>query len=432
MRLTPDQIKQGIKHSARSVRNASIAYFADSFNTDPDIMPLIIQAVEEHGWDDAFDFCYLIQRLPQTEATVLWLIEQLEQRGPSQNDENDFLTSWLLEVLANAAPPLLQAQEQRILELGVVDEDMRKAIRDRIALHGLDPETLWRELEELCDHNKSKDYLPDEDIDHAHRLVEAMGRHPNVFDARVIERLGQDIDDYSDNPMIWMEPFLVQLTGELRLEQAVPLVLKRAQEDEVVASREAMWSLARIGTDAVVDALTDVSQKGDWDFRYHTAEILGIVHTDRALERCLGLLQEEKEVDIQCRLAQSALMHFSDEAIQPVRRFAVNDNLDPDDTIEVRSVFIGVTTLMGIDFPERGQWQEDADQYAEFQQGWYTKQNADEEAADPAEDDFANLLPPSATVIHEGPKTGRNDPCPCGSGKRYKQCCLKRRNGKGK
>jgi len=23
-----------------------------------------------------------------------------------------------------------------------------------------------------------------------------------------------------------------------------------------------------------------------------------------------------------------------------------------------------------------------------------------------------------------GPKVGRNDPCPCGSGKKYKQCCL--------
>jgi hypothetical protein len=23
-------------------------------------------------------------------------------------------------------------------------------------------------------------------------------------------------------------------------------------------------------------------------------------------------------------------------------------------------------------------------------------------------------------------KTGRNDPCPCGSGKKYKQCCLAR------
>ncbi len=27
------------------------------------------------------------------------------------------------------------------------------------------------------------------------------------------------------------------------------------------------------------------------------------------------------------------------------------------------------------------------------------------------------------TVVREGPKIGRNDPCPCGSGKKYKKCC---------
>lgn len=29
----------------------------------------------------------------------------------------------------------------------------------------------------------------------------------------------------------------------------------------------------------------------------------------------------------------------------------------------------------------------------------------------------------SITVVRSGPKVGRNDPCPCGSGKKYKQCC---------
>ncbi len=28
-----------------------------------------------------------------------------------------------------------------------------------------------------------------------------------------------------------------------------------------------------------------------------------------------------------------------------------------------------------------------------------------------------------ATFVREGPKIGRNDPCPCGSGKKYKHCC---------
>jgi uncharacterized protein YecA (UPF0149 family) len=27
--------------------------------------------------------------------------------------------------------------------------------------------------------------------------------------------------------------------------------------------------------------------------------------------------------------------------------------------------------------------------------------------------------------VHKGEKVGRNDPCPCGSGKKFKQCCAK-------
>jgi preprotein translocase subunit SecA len=30
------------------------------------------------------------------------------------------------------------------------------------------------------------------------------------------------------------------------------------------------------------------------------------------------------------------------------------------------------------------------------------------------------------TVRRTKPKIGRNDPCPCGSGKKYKKCCMAR------
>ena len=32
-------------------------------------------------------------------------------------------------------------------------------------------------------------------------------------------------------------------------------------------------------------------------------------------------------------------------------------------------------------------------------------------------------LQPIETVVRASPKIGRNDPCPCGSGKKYKKCC---------
>ena len=51
------------------------------------------------------------------------------------------------------------------------------------------------------------------------------------------------------------------------------------------------------------------------------------------------------------------------------------------------------------------------------------KRERDYQGQLPGEDEEA--LPPPAEPIHVDGKPKRNDPCPCGSGKKYKQCCGK-------
>jgi len=41
--------------------------------------------------------------------------------------------------------------------------------------------------------------------------------------------------------------------------------------------------------------------------------------------------------------------------------------------------------------------------------------------ADPS---LPRVSPPVQPVVHRGEKVGRNDPCPCGSGKKFKKCCF--------
>jgi hypothetical protein len=41
----------------------------------------------------------------------------------------------------------------------------------------------------------------------------------------------------------------------------------------------------------------------------------------------------------------------------------------------------------------------------------------------PASDSKLHLAAPSSQIKRTTPKTGRNEPCPCGSGKKYKKCC---------
>jgi preprotein translocase subunit SecA len=50
-----------------------------------------------------------------------------------------------------------------------------------------------------------------------------------------------------------------------------------------------------------------------------------------------------------------------------------------------------------------------------------TQELASQNAA--SEDEPVEVLEKSEPVRHQGPKVGRNDPCPCGSGKKYKKCC---------
>jgi hypothetical protein len=56
-----------------------------------------------------------------------------------------------------------------------------------------------------------------------------------------------------------------------------------------------------------------------------------------------------------------------------------------------------------------------------------------EEELAPAPEEHLNAEPPEmhknaqsaqSPISRESPKVGRNEPCPCGSGQKYKRCCL--------
>ena len=61
------------------------------------------------------------------------------------------------------------------------------------------------------------------------------------------------------------------------------------------------------------------------------------------------------------------------------------------------------------------------------QQRWLEEDEADEKqhapyVADPRDDDSSEVV----TFVRDGPKIGRNERCPCGSGKKFKKCCIEK------
>lgn len=54
-----------------------------------------------------------------------------------------------------------------------------------------------------------------------------------------------------------------------------------------------------------------------------------------------------------------------------------------------------------------------------------TKSGTHEEEYTDEEDDYEIVPQESIQIATRSVKAGRNDPCPCGSGKKYKKCCGK-------
>jgi uncharacterized protein YecA (UPF0149 family) len=54
---------------------------------------------------------------------------------------------------------------------------------------------------------------------------------------------------------------------------------------------------------------------------------------------------------------------------------------------------------------------------------WERKNRREDEHAKQLPTEEEPDLPPPVDPVHAQQTPGRNDPCPCGSGKKYKKCC---------
>ena len=75
---------------------------------------------------------------------------------------------------------------------------------------------------------------------------------------------------------------------------------------------------------------------------------------------------------------------------------------------------------------EEPHWTQRGDPWAFYSPEEIADRQADlsDEYEDEGGDENDAEWEPVETYVRPTPKVGRNDPCPCGSGKKYKKCCL--------
>jgi hypothetical protein len=433
MRLPETKIKEAILHPEKLVRQEALLYFAESYSRDAEVMPLAIKAIETHGRRNAFQHVYLIAQLAQSEATVEWAIKELH-REEDRAEDNDRYFPALSRLLCSADPQLIAPRADQILQAPGFIKELAPELREHLQLASWDADQCWKELERICAEGVGKHSSSDVDLGHAGRVVEALARQGEKYVDRILDLLGQKVKDFETDPMTWLEIFLVMLAGEMRLERAIPLIVNKLHECGEILSEECVEALGKIGTDAAADAVAEGWLEAEWEYRIYAVSALEKIHSDTTVRKCLELLPQDKDLDIRTQLADALLTQFADDGIEPVREMVQRRDYDSMCSDLVRRL-VAVSTVLGVTFPEYPAWKREAEEKLAEQErrmkemwGFFQAPAKPPLPPKPApsrkRDDFLERKP--IPFVRTAKPVGRNDPCPCGSGKKFKKCCMNR------
>lgn len=359
MRLPEAKIKEAIVHPEKLARQEAMHYFADCFSLDPDVMPLAIQAIEKYGRRQAFLYVHPLADLAQTEGTVEWAIRELHKEEEEAEDRDTYFPA-LSRLLCNADPRLLVPRAKEIVQAPGFLKDLTFEFQERLDLLAWDADRCWNELENIC-REAAKPEMADVDFGHAHRVVEALARQGDQYTEKVLELLGQKVTDFENDPMSWLEIFLVELAGEMRLERAVPLIVAKLHEMGEILSEECVDALGQIGTDAAAEAITEGWLATEWDYRLYATSALEKIHSDMTVKKCLELLPQDKDGNIRTKLADALLAQFDSSGIEPVREMVAKRAYDSS-VLDLSRRLVAVSTIMDVTFPELVIWKREVEE----------------------------------------------------------------------
>ena len=443
MRLSENRIKEAILDTDTEIRQRAVRFFARSYSSDASVMPLVIKAVEKFGREDAYHLIGLSRDLPQTEDTIAWVIDELNNEA---SDQYENYTYNLSMVLVEADPALLLLEESAVLDSEHFLPSLRAPFTERLQMLSWDEATCWQELEDFCEEGKDRQYVNEVNLGYANRIVEALARYGDGCEERVHAILRQKVEDFKHNPMKWMEPLAVRLAGEAHLDSTVPLlVIKLVEDGGDLLNQECAQALTRIGTSHVLEAIAEAYPSAARHFRLYATDPLEYIHSDLAVAKCLHLLRQEKDYGIRLNLAHALLSQFAQEGIEESLQLLVGREPDFENG-DLRNCLLETCTIMGERFPEYDEWlaiekaekQEHCKRVKELEGDpngllmFALEKLAGKKAADMPKAKPSVPLAPRQSLAPKSEskqRVGRNDPCPCGSGKKFKKCCMKREGG---
>jgi hypothetical protein len=446
--LLPEHVIPFLQHDDPIVRHHAKRYFHDSYDFGPLTADHYWAAIDRFGEnDDTLDLAAELSHLPQTDQSLHRLVRALS--GKSSDDFEFHLQRAAREMELTT----LVRNKDELLACPRLLPHVRQHLELRLSLLDETPQSAWDQL-----------------MQHGRELGEeyASQFQPSLSDA-LIEAAARSGAPVGDQAMIaladpsaaedWREIFAVRVLGHARYEAAVAALVDKFAIDADVLREETNRALSRIGTLEVIQRLADFYPGKPWDVRLYADGPLESIKRPQSVDALLKVLQVELAIEANPDaddeggdLVEQALLALvqlgSLAGLDESRRLIAQSPHDPE-MVDLAECLIATAAMNGVTLDEESTWRRRAKIHQErfagrrpendpmlthMREQWRAtgmsfphSGDAGEEngwaAPPPLENLSDTIAAPVLPIRNTAPKIGRNDPCPCGSGKKYKKCC---------
>lgn len=434
--LPTPQIATFLSHPDPDLRLFAAGVLSDCCDPSPVTRREFEQAIDAVPRTERSRPLMKLHCLPPGPDSATWLIGRLSRPDVRADDEVD-----LTEAALALDPIDIQAVADAI-EANPRRHQVRRQLTAALDLHRESSDDLWRRL-----------------MEHSDR---ASGRYYGQFDSRTpeiiarilarraepsIARLAHEVLE-RDRGANWHSTFATQLLGWMRWKPSAPLLVELLDGEASDYDSDVSHALSRIGDIEPMLSRIDHYDTQHEAFQWNACGVLSRIRHERSeplIRQVIEIIDRswDRLGNPQTLLAFSLfelvrLTPTSPETLELLRKEAIRERYDRSYD-DLREQFWILATVVGHDFPEKEAW---GLEHLQSQQRQNQRMRAmfgnpitveskpmlarnDVSGSFLTEEEMEGAPLIATGVSRAVSRIGRNDPCPCGSGKKHKKCCLR-------
>lgn len=386
---TPDEMKEFLMHPEERIRQFTLDYFDEAQSDDEELLPLLLRACDmAEAVDVRRGLLHSARELVVTATGASELCRRIKS-------EPELETSYAAALLASSPHVLTEVVD----ELAQLPAELHRKLERRINLVQLSTADLIRQWWRFAASIRGEDYYTI-DFSFVVAMAREISRRQDLPDMKlsdvILKYQADDSDDWDEH---YEDVMACVLAGYLQDESAVPALLDVLTSDIDLLQERAMYALVRIGTERIVDAVEQRFRESEWDFQNYATGVLAGIKTSVSEAATVRLFEQATDIEERLMLADTLCSLISATEIPAMKKLLQ----DSDDSVDLMESLHANCVLNGIDDEDVRNWKVTLGEI------------------DAAFERRIRFEKEMEARPHK--KVGRNEPCPCGSGKKYKKCC---------